>query len=104
MSNAAPQLPLFDRWQMVPLQQRWREFHAANPHVYAHFERLALKAAQFRVRFGAKAIWEVMRWEMAINTTEAEPKLNNSYTAYYAREFVRRHPEHTGLFEMRERG
>lgn len=103
--SAAHQLRLLSsRYDRQPLEARWREFHEANPHVYAHFERLALQAARRgRRRFGAKAIWEVMRWEMALSTTEEEPRLNNNHVAYYVREFMRRNPRHASLFETRER-
>ena len=76
--TAAVQLHLLtSRYSRPSLEQRWREFHAANPHVYAHFERLALKAARSgRKRFGAKAIWEVMRFEMTPHPVE--------YDMYYS--------------------
>ena len=98
--SAARQLPLLA--DARSLEGRWLAFHEANPHVYAAFERLALQAAKRRARFGAKAIWEVLRWELSVNTTESEPRLNNNYTALYAREVMRRNPAHAGLFETRE--
>lgn len=86
------------------LRERFEVFHATNPHVYRLFERFALEAARSgRRRFGAKAVWERMRWFVAFETTADDWKLNNSHTAYYAREFIRRHPEHADLFETRER-
>lgn len=80
-------------------------FHADNPHVWTLFEKFALEAiARGRGKFGAKAIFERLRW-YSIVETDGEPwRLNNNYTAYYARLFESRHPEHAGFFEMREVG
>ena len=85
---------------------RWEAFHAAHPEVYAAFERLALEAwRRGKRRVGAKALWERMRWDLWIAAGEGDgPKLNNDYTALYAREFARRNPALRGLFEFRKRG
>ena len=87
-------------------RERWVQFHAANPAVYKLFERFALEAARSgRQRFGARAIWERLRWHLAIEVVGDEAfKLNDHYPPYYAREFARRHPEHAALFEFRSRG
>jgi hypothetical protein len=112
--DGEPRLKLVSRYERATLQERWERFHDANPHVYAAFERLALEAIARltrkgkRKRFGAKAIWEVLRWE-ALDTSsialddDDDPALNNSFTALYAREFQRRNPQHAELFETRER-
>jgi len=86
------------------LDERWQAFHAANPHVYAAFERLALQAlAAGKTRIGAKALWERMRWDMWLASTDDEPRLNNDFTALYARHFAHMHPEHAQAFEFRKR-
>ena len=80
-------------------------FHAKYPEVYALFERFALEAIHAgRESIGAKAVWERMRWETAIGsarTNSEQYRLNNNFTAYYAREFVERHPELADVFETR---
>lgn len=100
-----------DTWAAEPpkpptMRETWERFHAENPHVYRLFERFAFEAiGAGRERFGAKAIWERLRWELGVRVVGAEaPKLNNNHTAYYAREFVRRNPKHAGLFEFRGGG
>lgn len=83
----------------------WAEFHKANPSVYAAFERFALEALARRHRIGARMIWERMRWELLLSTRGGgEFKLNDHYTPFYARLFMREHPEHAGCFEVRGRG
>ena len=88
-------------------------FHAANPRVYALVERFALQAHAVRCRlgrpedvggYGIGAIWERVRWEVAIETQPGPPadfKLNNNFRALYARLFLLHHPECVGLFELR---
>lgn len=82
--------------------RRFREFHAAHPHVYVLFDRFTREAlAAGRVRVGAKEVWERMRWEAHVVARDGESTfaLNNNLTAYYARHWMSR----TGLapFETR---
>jgi hypothetical protein len=82
-------------------------FHAANPQVYRALEKLAFKLKNKGVnRWGIKALWEVLRYEMAI-ATDAPARgyaLNNNLTAHYARELMRRNPEDlANFFELRTR-
>lgn len=94
----SPQRELFD----LTLDQRFADFHAKNPQVYRALLRLARQAAARGVtRLGAKALWERLRWEVAVETTESFPTLNNNYTSRYAR-LLAREPGLEGLFEVRE--
>jgi hypothetical protein len=55
-------------------------------------------------RFSAKAIFERLRWYYSFETTsDDEFKLNNSYTALYARKAIADYPEFEGFFELRYR-
>lgn len=92
---------LFDR---KTLRDKWLAFHCRNQHVGDLFERFALEALRTPGRIGAKAIWERMRWEFRVKTDEPKgaPQLNNSFTSFYARWFLERHPEHEGRIETRK--
>ena len=85
----------------------FQRFHAENPHVYEQLERLAFKLKVKGVqRWGIKALWEVLRYELAINSNAPVGtfKLNNNLTAYYARLLMERNPEDLAdFFEIRER-
>jgi len=85
----------------------FQRFHSENPHVYVALERLAFKLRNKGVtRWGIKALWEVCRYELALNTSAPVStfKLNNNYTACYARLLMERNPEDLGgFFELRER-
>lgn len=85
------------------LEAAFLAFHRANPEVYRLFVRFALEAARAgRSRFGARMIWNRIRWFTDVETKESSGlKLNNNHTPYYARLFARDYPEHALLFETR---
>lgn len=87
-------------------ERAWAAFHADNPHIYEHLEHLALKLRRGGItRWGVKALWEVLRYELALrtNTSARSFRLNNNHTAYYARLLMDCNPELSGFFETRER-
>lgn len=81
----------------------YRTWDQANPHFYRRFEEFAeaLAAAGHR-NISAKLIFERIRWESMISTSGEPWKLNNNYTPIYARRFMHEHPEHRGLFRLRD--
>jgi hypothetical protein len=77
-------------------------FHSENPHVYQLVCRFALEAIRAgRRHYGMKAIIERARWHTLVETHGDEWRFNNNWTSFYARLFVRDHPEHAGFFELR---
>lgn len=82
--------------------ERFREFHAANPHVYDTLVALTREYVRRTGRHtvGIAAVFERARWEMALQTTET-PKLNNSYRAYYARLIMAREEDLREVFATR---
>tara|TARA_R110000824_G_scaffold77915_4_gene196854 strand:+ start:7921 stop:8271 length:351 start_codon:yes stop_codon:yes gene_type:complete len=84
------------------LKMGWWEFHKENPHIYLLFEKFALDVARHRERYSAKAIIERMRWHYNFEVNgDYEFKLTNSFTAYYARYFLHKHPELKGFFVLK---
>ena len=85
----------------------FERFHRDNPEVYKTLERLAFKLKNKGVqRWGIKALWEVLRYEVAMNTSAdvRDFRLNNNFTSWYARLLMRNNPEDLdGFFELRER-
>ena len=68
------------------IEQKFQEFRRENPHVYRRLVKLALALAmKGHKRYGIKSLFEVLRWEEAMATTGSQFKLNNNYTALYAR-------------------
>lgn len=84
------------------LERAFREFHAANPHVYELFKRFAFEAIESGAsKLGAGDVWERMRWHSRVETKGDEYRLNNNHRAYYARMFERDFPDHEGVFAKR---
>lgn len=84
------------------LEVAFREFHAANPRVYATLRRLALaKVRSGATRLGAKALYEVMRWELDVPSTDPAPRFNNNHVSRYARLLMRSEPQLRDVFETR---
>lgn len=85
------------------IQERFVEFHSRNPHVFERFTAAARDLKRLgRRRYGAKAIYEHMRFHLALATDGDEFKLNNVWTSRYARLLVETFPgEFDGFLEMR---
>ena len=90
---------------MTALNQRdFEAFHADNPHVYQLFERFALEAVHAgRKRFSARTVLHRIRWYTSVETRDPQGfKINDHWSPFYARMFMKRHPWCGKLFELRE--
>lgn len=106
------QLPLFEDLvktkkpkvsKGATIQQRFEAFHSANPHVYAALRSLAFQMLSNGVRqYGIKGLFEILRWQFALQTKGEPFKLCNDYTSRYARLLVKLNPQLDGFFELRE--
>jgi len=86
------------------IQERFEQFHAAHPEVYAYLVALCqeLRRRGFQ-RYGIKSLWERARWHFQVERELGEEwKLNNNYHSRYARKIMAEHPELSGFFEVRE--
>ncbi len=85
------------------LDQKFNEYHAANPHVFAEFIKMAMKANEFgRKRIGAKFLLEMIRWNTKTTAEGDEFKVNNSYVSRYVRLLGSTRPDLAHLFAMRK--
>ena len=88
---------------------RWEEgfwaYHDANPHVYARFAELANQMRETgRRRYSSATIISVIRFETDLNADDpgSRFKINDGYSAYYARLFLINNPNvPLEFFEMR---
>lgn len=99
------QLPLspgFDEFDdRDPRVRAFWSFHQRNPDVYGRLKGMALRLRdRGHKHYGVKGLFEVMRWHHALATTD-EWKLNNNYTAFYARLLMREVPALRGFFVVR---
>lgn len=90
----------------MSIQQDFLDFHEVNPWVYDELVRLARRAkSRGRNHFGIKMIYEVVRWERYIQTSDPNDdswKLNNNYSSRYARLIMEKESDLKDLFELRE--
>jgi len=85
------------------LAEAFSRFDRENPAVFQELRRLALELkAAGRQHYGLKSLFEVLRWEYALKTEGEAFKLNNNYTAFYARMLMAAEPDLQGFFEIRE--
>lgn len=86
--------------------QRFEEFHEANPKVYVVLVRLAREwvARTGRHNLGMKSLYERAHWDIAMATSDPDFKLNNDFTAYYARLIMAENPDLADLFDLRASG
>ena len=94
---------LIPEFQDAPkLVQAFMEFHADNPQVYSELRRLSLELlGKSRQHYGIGGLFEVLRWQHAMSTSDTEFKLNNNHRAFYARLLMHNEPTLKGFFELR---
>lgn len=84
------------------LAERFEIFHQANPGVFRALVRLAMERRRAGITRGRiKALFEILRDRHELETRGDDWKLNNSYTAFYARLMMDTVPELRGWFETR---
>ena len=80
-------------------------FHAEHPEVWDLFVRFTKEILNRGFKhYSVNAIFERIRWEVdtaGSSNSLCEFKLNNNYRAFYARRFMRMHPQHEGFFRTR---
>ena len=91
----------FGFFESASVTERALRFDESNPQVFGALRDLALDAKRRSHPCGIATLFEVLRWQHAIDTCGDEFKLNNSYRAYYARVLMEREPEIDGFFEVR---
>lgn len=97
---SSTQLALFSTPKLVAA---FRAFHEANPRVYELFRQFAEQIIERgHRRYSADAVLHRIRWHTSIETQSDDGlKINDHYSAFYARLYMRDHPEHNTLFALR---
>jgi hypothetical protein len=86
------------------LFEKFLAFHAANPHVLRLLLRFADELRPGR-HYGIGALFERVRWELAISTTTTDGlRLNNNHRAYFARLLILLRPGLGAVFATRRLG
>lgn len=87
------------------IEESFEEFHKNNPHIYRYIVSLCRKLkSKGVIRYGMKAIFEVIRFNYLMSTNSSDGfKMNNNFTALYARLVMEQEPELDGFFAIRQR-
>ena len=89
---------------MTPLRQAFEDYDHANPHIWDLFVQFATEIRVNHSHFSADAVLHRIRWEVATTTTEYEAgsyKINNNYSAFYARKLMGADSSFAGFFHTR---
>lgn len=71
--------------------------------VYQKLVELARKGvSRGRTKLGIKMLYEVVRWEIFLETNDPDFKLNNNYHSRYARLIMSSEADLVGVFDVRE--
>lgn len=98
--------PPFDLDEADRIERAFWAFHVGNPRVYTELRNHALHLRRKgHTHYGVKALFEVVRFHRAMETTDKceEWRLNNNYTALYARLLMANEPELRDFFRTRVR-
>lgn len=86
----------------APLRKAFARFHQEHPEIYALFDKFAKQAiARGHRRFSADAILHRIRWEASVERIGAPYKINDHFSAYYARLWIENNPGRKHFFELR---
>ena len=83
------------------MKETFEQYQERNPRIYkefVHYAHQLIMAGQNKI--GSKLIFERIRWESKIERRD-EFKINNNFTADYARKFEQDFPHFAGIFEKR---
>ena len=88
----------------IPGADDFAEYDRTHPDIWAAFQRIAFNLVRHgQERYGAKAIFEVIRYNIAINGDDGDAfKCNNNFTSCYARKFIFENPHLSDFFELRK--
>lgn len=87
---------------MTSQKHKFLIFHQQNPELWGWIDHYALSCARRGWQhYGIQSVIEVARWKTAIQTQGDPYKINNNYTAHYARMWMLVHPEYDGFFRTR---
>jgi hypothetical protein len=90
------------------LEDEFNRFHARHPEVAKQLLGLARQArARGHKTYSIDCLFHLVRWHMDVERDDHDPcgdgfKLNDHFTAYYARLLMQEHPELVGFFRIRK--
>jgi len=88
------------------MRQQVMAFHKENPEVMELFSKFTFELIErgFKHYSAQHGVFARIRWETdkADSKGGSTFKVNNNYSAFYARAWMKMHPEHDGFFRTRK--
>ena len=85
------------------IQKKFEKFNQENPSVYTELVRLARVAKiQGVLHYGAKAMFEILRWNFVLRRQHQNFKIDNNFTSRYARLIDKQERDLRGFFQLRK--
>ena len=94
----------FEQANGKTIKESFDEFDQKNPLVYELFKTQVHRAIRIKKKnkISAKQILGYLRWEVFLRTDAPTGfKINDAYTAHYARKFIDDLPQFRNIFEFR---
>ena len=80
------------------------QYDKDHPEIWKEFKKTTLKAIKKGFKnYSSKSIFEIIRWHRSGDLKPDGFKVNNNYTADYARKFANEFPQYKDFFRTRNR-
>ena len=94
-----------EKTRFEEMRDQCNRFHKAHPEVWRYFVRFTneLIARGFKHYSAQHGVFSRIRWETDQADADGRTtfKINNNYSPFYARRYMKLHPEHEGFFRTR---
>jgi len=92
-----------EKSRMEQMREQCKMFHVEHPEVWALFVRFSLEMIERGYsHYSAQSVIERIRWEKDAGSDGTTAfKINNNFTAFYSRAFMRVYPQYEGFFRTR---
>jgi hypothetical protein len=89
------------------IEEAFHQYDEENPHIYELFKKYLREWYRANknnknAKTSSKLIINRIRWEVAVETTGKDFKINDAFSAHYARKFATEYPGFAHIFEFRE--
>lgn len=97
-----------DQYGVKSLEERYNEWVLENTHIYELFCKFTKEVIEAgHEKTSHWLIVNRIRWEVEVVTKslceeDKEYKISNDYVAFLARDFIKDHPEHEGIFNLKQ--
>lgn len=82
----------------------FQDYHKEHPEIWNQFKGTTLTAIKKGFKnYSSKSIFEIIRWHRRGDIKSDGFKVNNNYTADYAKKFMNEYPQYDGFFRTRKR-